>query len=663
MSRWTINSYTFIATGSTRPWTITLQTLDLTDYFLSGTLTLTVDETSKVVFTIPYMQGKDLYQGQTLIDVKYGNDRKFFGTIAKKTYDSLSGIYTFEVTGVLGTYQFLPNYDNYGVDTIENYLATEMSRFKGTASAPYDIDNPWTELYTGHNEIPSTFGDIVTENLSLIPSFNLNIQKTSASAYDFIKLITRQKSYVIPQAVTPKSALHLFEKAEKIYFKRITEVNTQEVKYNDNLTQFVSSLDTPPSRVRAYNTVDQYPQYGGYDYGKYPVPFYYKRVNLSQKTDGSGYSTSTEIADEASRLVSESRQMNFEVYAYDKHLLDESVPWIDIDKKVKVTYRLDGNEVWSNFNVTQITYDLVDATKSRIKLGNLKNSFTAGTEQDDRDFEAALKDRLQTSGGTMTGDIAFKDSSSVVGDSKFTIRDRIFGTCNHANIKLLKHGAISAQGEELDTEPYLTQYVKLPFMPVLPNESYTASYQSTNATQKRMNWFEFDSQGNFLRLNGTNFVDNTVTFQTGANTAFVRLQYNNMSGDNPTTTTIEEFISIQLESGTTKSAFVPHALDNVELTKKSGWSYKGDLTSAIAFDADDTELLIVPTVYGIVFQGGHYIIDTLQASPLYNEFYVNQDTTFGFTMTFYRSGYALVLNTKDVRGWDANQVRVLIYTK
>jgi hypothetical protein len=298
-----------------------------------------------------------------------------------------------------------------------------------------------------------------------------------------------------------------------------------------------------------------------------------------------------------------------------------------------------------------------------VKLGRIVSSITDSLSASSGDVAKQLEEYLPLLGGTMQGDIAFKDSSSVVGDSKFTIRDRIFGTCNHANIKLLKHGAISAQGEELDTEPYLTQYVKLPFMPVLPNESYTASYQSTNATQKRMNWFEFDSQGNLLRFNGTNFVDNTVTFQTGANTAFVRLQYNNMSGDNPTTTTIEEFISIQLESGTTKSAFVPHALDNVELTKKSGWSYKGDLTSAIAFDADDTELLIVPTVYGIVFQGGHYIIDTLQASPLYNEFYLNQDTTFGFTMTFYRSGYALVLNTKDVRGWDANQVRVLIYTK
>mgnify|MGYP007133706244 CR=1 FL=1 len=559
MSRWTINSYTFIATGSTRPWTITLQTLDLTDYFLSGTLTLTVDDTSKVVFTIPYMQGKDLYQGQTLIDVKYGNDRKFFGTIAKKTYDSLSGIYTFEVTGVLGTYQFLPNYDNYGVDTIENYLATEMSRFKGTASAPYDTDNPWTELYTGHNEIPSTFGDIVTENLSLIPSYNLNIQQTSASAYDFIKLITRQKSYVIPQAVTPKSALHLFEKAEKIYFKRITEVNTQEVKYNDNLTQFVSSLDTPPSRVRAYNTVDQYPQYGGYDYGKYPVPFYYKRVNLSRKTDGSGYSTSTEIADEASRLVSESRQMNYEVYAYDKHLLDESVPWIEIDKKVKVTYRLDGNEVWQNLNVTQITYDLVDATKSRIKLGNLKNSFTAGTEQDSRDFEAALKDRLLTSGGTMTGGITFDENgnNAEIDTSEISIRDRYALTCNLIDQALIEHGATNGlNGVTANAKRVTSAKSK-----VSASTSYYVQSSATDAYIETITFF--DVSGNVISYKNDLYALNG-TFTTPSGCAWVRVQWYRPSGN----LTPSDITNVQLEKGSQASSFVPFTMDGVEVASE-----------------------------------------------------------------------------------------------
>ena len=223
MAKWTINAYTFTSEGQSEPYTIGFYTADITENITSGKITITVDDTSKANFTIPYMQGKDLHPGQTLIDIKYGNDRKFFGTVVKKTYDSASGIYSFEVTGVLGTYKFMPNYDNYGVDTIENYLATEMSRFKGTASAPYADYNPWTELYTGHAEIPSTFGDIETENLSLIPAFNINLQKTANNAYDFIKLITRQKNYIIPQGVTPRYALHLFEKGEKVYFKRITQ--------------------------------------------------------------------------------------------------------------------------------------------------------------------------------------------------------------------------------------------------------------------------------------------------------------------------------------------------------------------------------------------------------------------------------------------------------
>ncbi len=421
MSRWSINTYTFTTVSGS----IQFNTLNLDPYLLSGKLVKTLNDTSKVSFSVPEAQGRNLYPGQTLVEVKYGNDRKFFGTVVKKVYNNQNGTYDFEVTGVLGSYQFIPNYNGYDVETIESYIATEVSRFKGTASAPYDCYNPWTELYTGHNEIPSTFGDIETENLGLIPSFNLNLQKTSENAYEFLRMITREKSYLLPSSVTSnKTSLYWYEDGEKAYFKRINGYNTQEVDYDANLISYTYDKRTEATKVFAKNTVEgATPAYGTLTRANYPTPFYFKRVNLAEKSDKSAYSSSDEMLQGIMRLVPKTDY--FEAYAYDRHIIDNTVPWFDMGKVVKVNLSQGGEEFSTTLNIVQITYDFVDSSRDRVKLGNTISSLLTSTEEQENEFRAEVKGKLDTSGGTMYGDVVFEGSDSNVETSNTISDDEI----------------------------------------------------------------------------------------------------------------------------------------------------------------------------------------------------------------------------------------------
>jgi len=654
MSKWTINAYTFTSEGSSYPYTIGFHTADLTDHIISGKLVITIDDTSKVTFTIPYMQGKDLYQGQTLIDIKYGNDRKFFGTIVKKNYENESGIYTFEVTGVLGTYQFMPNYDGYGVDTIENYLATEMSRFKGTASAPYADSNPWTELYTGHNEIPSTFGDIETENLSLIPAFNINLQNTASSSYEFIKLITRQKNYIIPQNVYPKGALHLFEIGEKVYFKRIRQMNSQTVKYDDNLISYSYSRDTSPSKVRAYNTVDVYPSEGGYNSERYPIPFYYQRVNLSPKTDGSGY-TIDEIANESSKIVSAKRQNSYTAYAFDKHLIDNTIPWIEIDKYVSVTLFVDGTETTTVMTVAQITYDLVDATKSSVKLGNISNAFITGSEQESQDFQAALKGRLETSGGTMTGGITFDENgnNAEIDTTEISLRDRYALACNLLDSSLIEQGAIDGStGASVDW----SARIRSGFTPIKPNTTYTVSWSGSAIPCM----FYYSSSKTFVSASLTNTEVTSYTFTTPSGVGFVKFTWGKYSNANITPSDVS---NVQLEKGSTASSYVPYTMDGVEVAERCrAWRDLGQWTSNLTIPSYSTEILIMPIVNANWrMPHKHFLVQNIHST--YNLLCDTEGTNYYSQPFTWNSGTKTLTLGNTTLGGNWSQVKFYVYAK
>ena len=656
MAKWTINAYTFTSEGSSYPYTIGFHTADLTNAFLTGTLTITIDDTSKVVFTVPYMQGKDLYPGQTLIDIKYGNDRKFFGTVVKKSYENISGIYTFEVTGVLGTYQFMPNYDGYGVDTIENYLATEMSRFKGTASAPYATSNPWTLLYTGHNEIPSTFGDIVTENLSLIPAFNIKIQNTAANAYEFIKLITRQKNYIIPTSVTPKESLHLFEKGEKVHFKRVSGTNTQTVRYDANLISYSNYKKAETSKVFAYNTVDgAYPPYGGWETDRFPIPFNFKRINLSEKTNKTPY-TVDEISSETSRLAGASA--SFEAYAYDQHLLDDSIPWLEMDKYVIATLFVDGAEKTTGMSISQITYDLVDSTKSKVKLGTISNAFITGSEQESQDFQAALKGRLETSGGTMTGGITFDENgnNAEIDTTEISLRDRYALACNLLDSSLIEQGGLSgADG----SETALTSGIRSGRSKVSSSTSYTVHWSGA----LRLYIFEYTSAGAFIKYTlYSNATVESATFTTTSTTGIVRFMWEYSNGATITPSAIS---SAMLEKGSTASSYLPYTMDGVEVASKlKDWRDCGALVNAgdtVAIPSYATEIRLVPIIqYTHIFQSLNYLWSALSTSTGQNNGCVYESASYNMKFSFTKVNQTLKLESINITGWANGKLAVYV---
>ena len=551
MSRWSVNTHTFSKVSGS----VVMNSLLLDDYLISGSLTKNLDDTSKVKFSVPDAQGKDLIPGATLVDVKHGNDRKFFGTVSKKTLNNLTGIYDFEAVGVLGSYQFMPNYEEYGINTIESYIATEMSRFKGTASSPYDCDNPWDLVYTGHNEIPSTYGDIETENLGLIPTFDLNLQKTSANAYEFLRLITRSRNYLLPSSVsTNKTSLFWYEEGEKAYFKRILGTNDQTVDYDDNLISYTYENTPQVTKYYAKNTVEgAYPPYGQTTYSQFPVPFNFKVLKLPEKNDKTAYSLD-ELYQAMNRAVPSSG--SFEAYAYDKHIIDESIPWFDMSKKVRINMILNGESRVAIVNIVQIVYDFCDSSKDRVKLGRVTNTITVSSEQQRRDFEAELQGKLNTSGGTMTGALNFVENgqSATVDANKIELRDRIFGTCNLIDQALIEQGGYSANGVPFDS----ASYVRTPLTSVKGGTTYKVSY---NATQSHMDYiWEYNAQGENIR-----FAEYTSTFTTLADTAYVAFRW---TINDATPFTPSDITSLQLEKGSSASPYVPYTMDNVELTER-----------------------------------------------------------------------------------------------
>ena len=135
-NRWSVKTYTFTSTGIYPNYTVSLDTSILDEHLVSGTLTKTLGDTSKVTFSVPLEQGEPFFPVRTLVEVRFGSgdnwDRKFFGTITKKQTKPLEGVVTFEATGALGSHRFMPqerNYVYYGHTRVDQIIKDESKRF------------------------------------------------------------------------------------------------------------------------------------------------------------------------------------------------------------------------------------------------------------------------------------------------------------------------------------------------------------------------------------------------------------------------------------------------------------------------------------------------------------------------------------------------------
>ena len=556
MSKWIVNTYTFspIQGG----YYVTQGNLNYT--LISGNLTLNAGDTSKVTFVVPKSVADDLYPVRTLVEVKFGNglnpERKFFGTVVKKTRMVPEGTYRFDAVGVLGSYQFLPNYNNYGADaTVGGIISVESQRFRGyyQSGSPYYTPSPWEMLYSGHDEIPSSFGSLVGPYDNLKLTCNLeSLQKRSKNAYEFLKAITNEQSFVLPEDyVNPPYIFRWFENGETAQFGQIAGENEQAITYDTNLISCSLAEEPYYTRVVTYGNSGGTYYYNEQSGNGYPCPFNYARIPLPNKADGSAY-TYVEVQNATRGELKKYPQL-IEATAFDRHIVDESVPWLDLSKRVFVFYAPDE---YVKAEITQIVYDFADPTKDRVKLGKIVQTATDSIATvSEQIVENAVKEYLPLAGGEMTGAITY-DGGTSLDENELKIRDRIFGTCNKIDMASLEQGRLDWQGVE---QPSSAE-VRSGFVKVSGGATYTASCASgVNINAVRT----YNASKSCLTGSSFSGSTNKLTFTLPSEAAYVRLNLGKSSGN----ITPSEVSNLQLEKGSSASSYVPYAMDNVELTE------------------------------------------------------------------------------------------------
>ena len=563
MGSWVTKAYTFVESGNGYD----VVTTNLTGKFLTAKLTKNLGDTAKFNFSLPYADGKDLFPLKTYIDVVYQNDDGVYpetegmikGAITKRSYSAVDGIFTFESCGVLGMYQFIPPYRNYGVVSIQEYIDTEQKRFRGIASAPYACDNPHTELLDDSG-LFGIYGYINVGDYSSVlaqykPAFNLAIQKTAKNSYEFLKQVTKQGNYVFPPAYQTFLPPLYREYYDYIRWFPVAGVNGQTVRYDKNLLS--CSIDDIPYKTEISASAN------GVSYSEksseYPNPFYYSDESLKDKTDKTPY-TQNDISNYVKTALNDEKVV-VDAIGFDYHFVDNTVPLLDIYQFVDLTYWDGTAEQTVRAQITQITYDLLNPANDRVKMGKVQEPITSQVSGNTTEvIDETVKEYLPLSGGTMTGDLKFKDSSSVVSDSNHTIRDRIFGSCNLLDSALIEQGGMNGStGAHVPTNQKAiccTQYIK-----VSPNTTYTCSW--SGALQPAP--FFYNSSKGFISYQATSGDVTSLTFTTPNNCYFVRMSWDKVGTPDITPSVIS---NVQLEKGSQPSSYVPYTMDGVEVAER-----------------------------------------------------------------------------------------------
>ena len=147
--------------------------------------------------------------------------------------------------------------------------------------------------------------------------------------------------------------------------------NDQSITYDTNLISCSLAEEPYYTRVMTYSNGDGTYNFSEQSANGYPCPFNYARIPLPNKTDGSAY-TYTEVQNATREELKKYPQL-IEATAFDRHILDESVPWLDMSKRVYVFYAPDE---YVKAEITQIVYDFADPTKDRVKLGKIVQTAT-----------------------------------------------------------------------------------------------------------------------------------------------------------------------------------------------------------------------------------------------------------------------------------------------
>ena len=678
MANWEVKSYTFghYAVPGRESW-ITVRTIT---NVISGKLTMTLNDTSKLTLTVQTSWYSDIQPVKTLLEVKHGDDRKFFGNVTKVTKDVVNGTMKVDAVGVLGSLQFLPNYRGYA-DSVDlnGIIECESKRYLGEYQSgdPEYVESPWIDLYTpkGEGKIPSDFGKL---SMSSYPSMhttcNLDkVKRNAKNSYDFLKTITKENNYCLPTELQNPTWFKWVEYGEQAEFKPISGVNTQTISYKVNLMSGSLAISPYKSRVRKYYNMGSGIQ-GAFELTgtEYPIPYYYDSSTLPNKDDGSPYITA-EVQKAVQHDLDE-RSTLIEATAFDAHLIDNTIPWLDMGKYVNVVY-YNGSEETAQAQITQIEYDLVDSSKDRVKLGRIVSSITDSLGSSPSDIAKQIEEYLPRAGGQMEGSITYdktnilsqrnqyeisgdeihykqtdeSSSSSArviessvdivplgwvpdfsqstpsnnqpyvavsrkygtsaatagrltstlngigfsarafdadgtsgsftvfnpgtgsIGNTRHTlylqpndlhVDDRHVITCNLLDSSLIEQGTIDLPD---GSNVYTTSYVRTAnYIKVKANTTYTFS---CNLNNPRVWVWEYNSSKTYLRYGGgqTSGNVNYLTFTTGANTEYIRI---NFGKENIPPITPSEVSNVQLEKGSQASSFVPFTMDGVEAASR-----------------------------------------------------------------------------------------------
>lgn len=225
--------------------------------------------------------------------------------------------------------------------------------------------------------------------------------------------------------------------------------------------------------------------------------------------------------------------------------------------------------------------------------------------------------------------------------------DRIFGTCNLIDASSLEQGDWDGSNHSIRVHGRAS---------VKASTTYTLSvsgcviagvvYLNSSGTM-----ITFENSGNapFTFTTPSGCVTLVPVFKNSDNSAIY----------------VSNIYNLQLEKGSSASSYVPYAMDNVELTKRVTWKYRGEFVNTVSFDADDVELMIVPKAYGFTMQRAVYFISDLNtAQSPSNIVSAFQTATSYAWAAFYRSGNSIILQDKQVgSSWSVGNVKFYVYTR
>ena len=330
---------------------------------LSGKLVKTIDETSKLTFSLPstVVSKTELMPFKTLVKVTKGQEELFFGTLIKRSYSILDGTFSYECTGVLGSYQYMPPYRGFAANAeLQAIILLTESRFMGTEVGPASCANPWSELYSGKSDLAG-FGwlNCTYTGCTMNASFP-DIRDNSENAYEFLKAIAEPGNYYLPNGW---DWCHWIEEGRVARLVPISGVNDQAIVYDRNLISCDIEINPYVTRARVSGKGLTIEKAGA----NYPNIFNYKEFHLDDKANGSNY-TQTELERYADNYLAE-QEVIINAVGFDEGILDNGMPFLDMGKFVRIVYLEDNVPTVIQATISQITYNLTNPSQDRVQLG------------------------------------------------------------------------------------------------------------------------------------------------------------------------------------------------------------------------------------------------------------------------------------------------------